>query len=177
VSLVVLIGGARAGKSRLAVELARSHGRPVTFVATAEPGDDEMRERIERHRLDRPSSWATIEEPLELRRALTDAAGVAIVDCLTLWVGNLLGRGDSSATIVDEAIGVAALATSRGEPTIVVTNEVGLGIVPSTKIGRDFRDILGSVNDAFVERSSHAAFVVAGRALPLELLALPPLHA
>jgi len=166
VSLVVLLGGARAGKSALAVELARRWDGPVAYVATAEPGDDEMVRRIERHRAERSTDWATIEEPLALRNALAglDADTLAVVDCLTLWVANLLARGNS---VLDEAEAVAELAAARTAPVIVVTNEVGLGVVPATPAGREYRDLLGAVNAAFVRRADDAAFVVAGRPFPL----------
>ena len=168
-SLVVLTGGARAGKSDLAVAYAsRWHGR-VAYVATAEARDEEMAARIARHRRDRPLEWETVEEPLDLRGALERLAGrLAIVDCLTLWVANLLERGDGDQTILEEARAAADVAASRDAPTVVVTNEVGLGIVPASPLGRAYRDLLGSVNRAFVERAEEALLVVAGRALPLE---------
>jgi adenosyl cobinamide kinase/adenosyl cobinamide phosphate guanylyltransferase len=165
-SLVVLLGGARAGKSALAVQLAgRWHG-PVAYIATAEPGDEEMTQRIEHHRAERSPDWTTIEEPLALRDALAglDSRALAVVDCLTLWVANLLAR---DASVLDEAEAVAELASDRLAPVIVVTNEVGLGVVPATPAGRAYRDVLGAVNAAFVRRASDAAFVVAGRSFPL----------
>jgi adenosyl cobinamide kinase/adenosyl cobinamide phosphate guanylyltransferase len=166
VSLVVLLGGARAGKSALAVSLAERWHGPVAYVATAEPGDEEMARRIEEHRAARSQSWTTIEEPVALGDALggLDADTLAIVDCLTLWVANLLARGDA---VLAEAEAVATLAAGRQAPVVAVTNEVGLGVVPATALGREYRDVLGAVNAAFVRRATDAAFVVAGRALPL----------
>ena len=168
-TLVVLVGGARAGKSALAAELAHRWDGPVAFIATAESGDDEMRSRIERHRAERPVEWTTVEEPLRLRDELIglDDDVFAVVDCLTLWVANLLGRGDSEQEIVDEAEAVTTVAGRRAAPVVVVTNEVGLGIVPATPIGRAYRDLLGQVNSTFVERADRAALVVAGRLLQL----------
>jgi adenosyl cobinamide kinase/adenosyl cobinamide phosphate guanylyltransferase len=165
-SLVVLLGGARAGKSALAVELAREWDGPVAYIATAEARDEEMARRIARHRDERPARWSTIEEPIALREALgrVDAGTYVVVDCLTLWVANLLERGDD---VLAEAGAAANVAAERDAPTVVITNEVGLGIVPATVLGRDFRDLLGAVNAAFVNRADDAAFVVAGRALPL----------
>jgi adenosylcobyric acid synthase len=166
VSLVVLLGGARAGKSALAVELATRWKGTVAYIATAEPGDDEMKRRIEQHRAQRPREWTTIEEPLALSEALArlDPHTLAVVDCLTLWVANRLARGES---VLEEAGAVAELAAERPAPVIAVTNEVGLGIVPANPLGRAYRDVLGEVNRGFVERADDAAFVVAGKLLPL----------
>lgn len=166
-SLTVLLGGARAGKSALALALAREHGGPVVYVATAEAGDDEMAARIARHRTERPDEWETVEEPIELRSVLGSAAPAAcvVVDCLTLWVANVQARGGD---VVSEADTVAELAAARRSPTIVVSNEVGLGIVPASPLAREFRDLLGAVNAAFVRRADDAAFVVSGCAIPLQ---------
>jgi adenosylcobinamide kinase / adenosylcobinamide-phosphate guanylyltransferase len=168
--LVVLVGGARAGKSTLAAELAGRWEGPVAYVATAEARDEEMRARIGRHRAERPAEWTTVEEPLGLLGVLVglDDGALAVVDCLTLWVANLLERGDSDQAIVDEAEAVAAAARARAAPVVVVTNEVGLGVVPATPSGRAYRDLLGRVNSTFVGHADRAAFVVAGRLLPLE---------
>jgi adenosylcobinamide kinase / adenosylcobinamide-phosphate guanylyltransferase len=160
VTLVVLIGGARSGKSRLAVELAQSAGAPVTFVATGWAGDDEMAARIAHHREQRPAEWSTIEEPRELARALraVPAGETAIVDCLSLWVANLEGPAP------DEAAEVAA---GRDGLTLAVTNEVGMGIVPDNALARQYRDELGRVNAHWAALADEAWLVVAGRRLPL----------
>jgi adenosyl cobinamide kinase/adenosyl cobinamide phosphate guanylyltransferase len=167
VSLTVLLGGARAGKSALALELARDQGAPVVYVATAEAGDEEMAARIAQHRTERPETWRTVEEPIALRAALSavEPDACVVVDCLTLWVANLLALGDD---VLPEAEAVAELTGERRGPTIVVSNEVGLGIVPASPLGREYRDLLGAVNAAFVRRANDAAFVVAGRAIPLQ---------
>lgn len=172
-TLVVLLGGARAGKSALAAELAQGWNGPVAYIATAEARDDEMAERIARHRSDRDEAWTTIEEPLELAEALAelDEGHAAIVDCLTLWVASLLERGNERKAIVANAQTVARSAASRGAPVIAVTNEVGLGIVPVNALARTYRDVLGDVNRTFVSHSERAALVVAGRLLTLEAAA------
>ena len=168
-TLVTLLGGARSGKSRLAIELATATRAPVTYVATGEARDAEMTERIEAHRRARPAGWATVEEPLALEAAVAalPADHVAIVDCLSLWVANVLERGDTEDEIVASAARAAAAAATRSELVVGVSNEVGLGIVPMSPLGRTYRDLLGVANRTWVEASVEAAFVVAGRALPL----------
>jgi adenosylcobinamide kinase / adenosylcobinamide-phosphate guanylyltransferase len=168
-SLTFLLGGARSGKSALAVALARQAGGPVTVIATGEPGDEEMSERIRAHRAERPPDWQTIEEPLELDRAIAAVGGgdVLVIDCLTLWVANLLARGDGDAEI--ESLGRAASerASSRPALTVAISNEVGLGIVPANELSRRYRDVLGRVNATWAAAADEPAFVVAGRMLRL----------
>jgi adenosylcobinamide kinase / adenosylcobinamide-phosphate guanylyltransferase len=170
VTLVVLLGGARSGKSARAVELAVRSGDPVTFVATAEAGDDEMAARIAEHRASRPDTWRTVEEPLDLVGALSAAepGGTVVVDCLSLWTANALERGDSDAEVEAHAARAAASAAARRGLTVAVSNEVGLGIVPPTALGRRYRDLLGRINAAWVDAADEAALVVAGRALRLD---------
>jgi adenosylcobinamide kinase/adenosylcobinamide-phosphate guanylyltransferase len=161
-TVVVLLGGARSGKSARAVEIAKEAGGPVVFVATGEGRDVEMADRIEAHRRERPGEWTTIEEPLELGSALAaaPAGSTVIVDCLSLWVANLLEHGR-------EPDDVASLAAARPGLTIAVSNEVGLGIVPANELARRFRDVLGRVNAAWVAASDEAYLCVAGRAIAL----------
>lgn len=168
--LVVLLGGARSGKSRLAVELAAAGGGAAVVLATAEAGDAEMRRRIEAHRAERPVGWATVEEPVELEAALGRVEGdrAVVVDCLSLWVANLLERGGSERTIAAVSRGAAAAAAARSGLTVAVSNEVGLGVVPATPLGRAYRDLLGVVNRIWVGAAARAVLVVAGRALPLQ---------
>jgi adenosylcobinamide kinase/adenosylcobinamide-phosphate guanylyltransferase len=169
-SLTVLLGGARAGKSAIAVRLASTSERPVVVVATAEARDEEMAERIRRHREDRPSDWRTLEVPLGLLDAIGALAGdaCAILDCLSLWVSNTMEAGATDDAIVEQAREVARALATRDAPAVVVSNEVGLGIVPINALARRYRDVLGRVNRAFVEAADGAYLVVAGRALPLE---------
>ena len=166
-TLVLLTGGARSGKSRLAVELASRDREPVTFLATGEAGDDEMAERIARHRAERPAEWRTVEEPLRLRGAVTAAGGSLIVDCLSLWVANALA---AELDVESEAAAAAAAAAARPGLTVAVTNEVGMGVVPPTRLGREYRDLLGRVNAIWAEAADEAYLVVAGRGLRLERL-------
>ena len=166
---MLLLGGARSGKSSLAVRLARESGREVTFVATARPSDDEMTERIARHRSERPPDWTTVEEPLALECAVGEAAASSalVVDCLSLWVANVLEAGREEADIEEEASAAAAAAAERFAPTVAVSNEVGLGIVPMSPVGRRYRDVLGRVNASWAAAAAETAFVMAGRVLPL----------
>jgi adenosylcobinamide kinase/adenosylcobinamide-phosphate guanylyltransferase len=166
VTLVVYVGGARSGKSRLALQRAHEAAAPVVFIATGEAGDDEMAERIERHRAERPGAWRTVEEPVELAAALDGVPGgaTAIVDCLSLWVANL---GDAADVEVRSAA-AARVAAARPGLTIAVTNEVGLGIVPDNALARSYRDTLGRVNADWAALADEAYFVVAGRPLRLE---------
>jgi adenosylcobinamide kinase / adenosylcobinamide-phosphate guanylyltransferase len=167
--LTVLLGGARSGKSALAVKLASVGSSPATVLATGEALDDEMAERIALHRAGRPASWATVEEPLDVWKALdaiTDDNTV-VVDCLTLWVANLLAANYTDAEVIDRAKAVAALAARRPGHVIVVSNEVGSGIVPADSLSRRYRDLLGRVNSLFAEHARDAFLVVAGRVLPL----------
>jgi len=181
-ALTLLTGPVASGKSRLAQELASGWQGTVEVIVTAEALDDEMRARIERHRASRPDGWRVNEEPLDLSGALGALAAdaFAIVDCLTLWTSNRLGAGDDPGHVVELAVSAADVAAARSAPTVVVTNEVGWGIVPVNDLARLYRDALGRVNAVFADRAQRAWLVVAGRAMPLarfdhaELLAGPP---
>jgi adenosylcobinamide kinase / adenosylcobinamide-phosphate guanylyltransferase len=166
-SVVFLLGGARSGKSALAVELARSAGKPVVVLATAEAGDEEMAERIREHRDARPADWEVVEEPVELLAALgrVDDRATIVLDCLSLWVANMLDRDPD---VEQQARDAAVLAADREGLTIAVSNEVGLGIVPISALGRRYRDVLGRVNATWAAAADEAALVVAGRALRLD---------
>ncbi len=169
-SLTFLLGGARSGKSTLATELASGSGAPVTVIATGEARDDEMAARIAAHRAERPAEWGTVEEPFELEAALAavPADSAVIVDCLSLWVANLIERGDGDGDVEAFSERVADVARKRTPPTIVVSNEVGLGIVPASPLGRRYRDVLGRVNAQWAAVADEAALVVAGRKLRLQ---------
>ncbi len=161
----LFLGGARSGKSRLAQAAAETHPGPLTYLATGEAEDDEMAERIARHRADRGPRWRTVECPVDLPAALREASGAAVlVDCLTLWLSNLMLGGH------DVGAGRAALVTAMvaaTRPVLLVSNEVGLGLVPETPLGRAFRDEAGRLNQAVAAAADHVMFVAAG--LPLRL--------
>ena len=164
---ILIVGGARSGKSHRALELARDMAPDRVFIATAEPSDAEMAERIERHRVDRGPGFSTVEAPLKLVEALATAASpdrVLVVDCLTLWLSNLMHYGrDVDATM---AALTRFLARPPG-PVILVSNEVGTGLVPGTPLGREFRDAQGSLNQAVAAVCQRVEFMVAG--LPMVL--------
>jgi adenosylcobinamide kinase / adenosylcobinamide-phosphate guanylyltransferase len=169
-ALSLLLGGDGSGKYELAVRLASRSGRPVVVLVTAEPRDEEMAARIARHRARRPEDWRTVEASLDLASALDGVSEEAclIVDCLTLWVSNLMERGDADSAIEGTAQSVATAAASRRAPTIVVSNEVGSGIVPTSPLARRFRDVLGAVNAIWAAAADRTVLVVAGRVLPLK---------
>ena len=165
-SLLVL-GGARSGKSRYSQARAEALERDLVFVATAEPLDREMAARIERHRADRGPRWATIEAPLDLAAVIATEARtdrVLLIDCLTLWASNLMHAGRDEDEEADRL--AAAIAAANG-PLILVTNEVGLGIVPENPLARRFRDVAGRINQRVAAAVTEAVLVVAG--LPLRL--------
>jgi adenosylcobinamide kinase/adenosylcobinamide-phosphate guanylyltransferase len=176
-SLTLILGGARSGKSALALKMAEA-GRRVLFVATAQPGDAEMAERIAAHRASRPPGWDTLEAPLELPDALADrgrAYDTVAVDCLTLWVTNLLleghrNKGQGSRDPEQEARRLLEVYEKGTATWIVVSNEVGLGVVPPSPLGRQFQDSLGRVNQLVAERADRVYFVVAGLSLELKRL-------
>lgn len=167
--ITLITGGARSGKSALAVRIATAWDGPVTLVATGEPRDEEMAAKIARHQADRPSSWELVEEPVELEDALGSISEreFVIVDCLTLWVSNLLERGTSADEIPEIAASLAKIAAARSAPVVVVTNEVGDGIVPMERESRAYRDCMGFVNSVFGLEAERVVLVVAGRPVTL----------
>ena len=184
--LIVILGGARSGKSTFAEKLAQRSGRSVAFVATATISDDDMRLRIERHRAARPAHWQTIEEPLDLARALHQAAAqadVIILDCITLWVSNwlfTLENIDDASTVtspyyegalaeIDKLL-IMLNTLDTQKTLIIVTNEVGLGIVPSYTLGRIYRDVLGLVNQRLASAADHVYLMIAGLGVDIKRL-------
>ena len=167
-ALTLLIGGARSGKSDAALAMASAWDGPVVFVATAQARDDEMAQRIARHRASRPAEWTTVETD-DVTGALEAAAGDAfvVVDCLTLWLSRLMERELSDDDINAVVAEAAAAAAARAGPTVAITNEVGSGIVPDNPMARRFRDLLGGANRTWAAAASRSLLLVAGRALPL----------
>jgi adenosyl cobinamide kinase/adenosyl cobinamide phosphate guanylyltransferase len=140
----------------------------VVVIATGEPRDEEMAKRIRRHRADRPPAWTTLEEPVDLEGVLTGVQEASVlVDCLTLWVSNLMERGFADVEIEERAGKAASLVATRESPSVVITNEVGSGIVPTDDVARRFADVLGRVNSIWAEAADRVLLVVAGRVVPL----------
>ena len=163
-----MLGGARSGKSRFALDALAS--RSAVFVATASPGDDDLTHRIERHRAERPRHWRTVEEPFDVVRALRDLAGrtdALLLDCVTMWVANRQLRGDPDDRIVGDAEALADVIRERLYDLVLVSNEVGEGVHPPTALGMQFRDLLGLVNQRLAAASDRVVLMVAG--LPLTI--------
>lgn len=170
---VLVLGGARSGKTGFSENLALRSGSKPAYLATAEALDAEMRERVRSHQTQRAQNFVTIEEPVALAAALVGAAAthdVILVDCLTLWITNLLGVGEDVAAAVDEL--VATLGRIERARVILVSNEVGLGIVPDNALARTFRDLAGSAHQRLAEICDDVYFVVAG--LPMTLKGSAP---
>ena len=163
--LILITGGARSGKSRHALDMAASY-RDRAFLATAEPVDEEMRERIARHRRERGEGFLTVEAPIDLADALRSLPAnveVAVIDCLTVWLGNLMHRrGTGADRTIPE---IEAFLEVLGEPPcdlIVVSNEVGMGIVPDNALARGFRDLAGGLNQDFARIADRLVLVISG---------------
>ena len=167
--LHVVLGGARSGKSRHAEQLAAGiGGMEVTYLATAESRDEEMDARIQRHRLDRPAAWQTLEEPLRVAEALGRAAHpTVLLDCITLLASNLLLAEDEDRAVI-EIERLIATARARSGTLIVVSNEVGAGIVPDNALARRFRDLQGTLNRLLTHAADEATLVVAGQPISLK---------
>ena len=164
--LSLILGGARSGKSAFAEALATSANRPRTYIATSQAFDAEMEAKIARHRQDRGPDWKTIEAPLDIEAALVEvtANSIVLIDCLTLWLSNQM---HAEADIDAEITKLLTVLSASPNPVICVSNEVGMGLVPDTPLGRQFRDLQGRLNRKIAEQSDLAVFVAAG--LPLTL--------
>jgi adenosylcobinamide kinase/adenosylcobinamide-phosphate guanylyltransferase len=170
-----ITGGARSGKSKFAEQMALSYGAPICYLATAQPMDDEMGQRIRKHQQRRGDAWQTIEEPLHPAQTLAVNDGlfnVILLDCLTLWLSNLLllyeDLGEETETrVMDEVQRLATTLRGMTTPVIIVSNEVGMGIVPDNRLGRVFRDIAGQANQVIAASATEAWLVASG--IPLRL--------
>jgi len=167
--LTLLVGGARSGKSRIAERLITSSPGEIALIATAEARDEEMAERIRRHRVARPEGWQVIEEPLDVAGAMVklSPATRVVIDCLTLWVSNLIEAGLDDAGVAARGREALAVAQGRVADTVVVSNEVGSGIVPDNALARRYRDLLGRVNSIWADGSDQVLLSVAGGVVPV----------
>ncbi|MDD2751586.1 MAG: bifunctional adenosylcobinamide kinase/adenosylcobinamide-phosphate guanylyltransferase [Candidatus Omnitrophica bacterium] len=162
--ITFILGGARSGKSTFALELAKKYPK-VAFIATCQGLDKEMQQRIKAHQQSRPKHWQTFEEPKEIIRALDKINGrcpCIVIDCLTLLVSNLILSGASHGLITEKINQVFSRLRKFKGKVIIVSNEVGLGVVPRTKLGRHFRDIAGRINQLAVLNSAEVFFLVSG---------------
>jgi adenosylcobinamide kinase/adenosylcobinamide-phosphate guanylyltransferase len=167
---VLIGGGARSGKSRFALEYAEQRSRCPAFVATCEGGDEEMRERIARHRRERSPRWTTIEEPLDVVGAIAREAprfDLLLVDCLTLWLSNVLLHPERDVH-AELARFAEALGEWRGPSLVLITNEVGQGIVPESLLAREFRDLAGEMNQAAARAAEEVYWMVFGVPLTIK---------
>ncbi|WP_119070321.1 bifunctional adenosylcobinamide kinase/adenosylcobinamide-phosphate guanylyltransferase [Aggregatilinea lenta] len=170
--LIFVLGGARSGKSTYAQTWAEEHGERVLFAATAQAFDDEMRVRIARHQAERPAGWTTVEAPLDVGdaiRAALDGHDTVVVDCLTLLASNALltlpedyTQEDATAAVLAEIDGLLATYAASDAAWIVVSNEVGMGLVPPTTLGRLYRDALGRANQRVAQYADEVLLLVAG---------------
>lgn len=174
--ITLVLGGARSGKSTFAEKIAYQRGRDmVSYLATAEAGDQEMSERIKKHQEARPKSWQTVEEAYKLQDVfLSFPAGlVVLLDCLTIYISNILLKGNDNPScheeeiIVEELEGVINITREKNIDLIIVSNEVGSGVVPVSKLARRFRDMAGRVNQLIASRADEVYLCVAG--LPVEI--------
>jgi adenosylcobinamide kinase/adenosylcobinamide-phosphate guanylyltransferase len=174
--IILILGGARSGKSRFAQQLATELGERVLFIATGVPMDEEMRRRIELHQKARPKTWRTLETPTGVARAIGEHikdADVVVLDCLTFLVSNLMDNETEESEALEKEITAELselLEQKKSASLIIVSNEVGMGIVPAYPLGRAYRDLLGRANQFIAQRADRVYLMIAG--IPLELKAL-----
>ena len=164
------MGGARSGKSSFALKLAEKNAKKVAFIASCQPLDSEMKKRIILHQKARPVHWQTFEEPHRITPLLGKIGGkfqLIIVDCLTLFISNLLLKGFREDSIENEVNKLLSMLKKIKAQSIIISNEVGLGIIPKNKLARDFRDIAGRMNQIVAQKSDKVFFMAAG--IPLKL--------
>jgi adenosylcobinamide kinase/adenosylcobinamide-phosphate guanylyltransferase len=165
--ITLVLGGARSGKSRFAEQMTVTHPRGCVYLATAEIGDAEMAERVRQHQARRSALWQTTEAPLEIGAAIvaqTEQGAAVLVDCLTLWLSNVMAAGRDVEQETQKLIRALGQA---GGPVVFVSNEVGMGIVPDNALARRFRDLAGTLHQRLAEKADRVVFVAAG--LPMNL--------
>jgi len=177
---ILVLGGARGGKSKFAQDLASKLSEKVLFVATGQASDDEMQERIENHKKSRPRTWRTLEAPTAVADKLRENLGdsdVVIIDCITMLVANLLGDSEEfekrEKDVVEEVNRLIECIDEFQATSIIVSNEVGLGIVPENKLARYYRDFLGKANQLLAQRADEVYLLVAGLPVEIKRLAYP----
>jgi adenosylcobinamide kinase/adenosylcobinamide-phosphate guanylyltransferase len=167
--MTLILGGARSGKSTYALEMAKKSGK-VAFVATCEAPDKEMKERIRLHREQRPKHWKTFEEPEDvgnLLKKIGDGFDCIVIDCLTLLVSNLVLKKYKKEDILKKIESMLSILRKKKAKVVIVSNEVGLGLVPANRLGRDFRDIAGKVNQRVAKEADRVIFIVSG--IPMDI--------
>ncbi len=163
--IIFITGGCRSGKSRYALDYANRHFSKKLYLATAEVRDEEMARRVENHKRARGPEWQTVEEPIKVPETISryrDRTEVVLLDCLTLWLSNLLLRWDDESKIMEEAARLTAAVEESRATSIIVSNEVGMGIVPDNPLGRRFRDLSGMANQKIAETANTVVFMVSG---------------
>ena len=168
--IMLILGGSRSGKSTYALSLAKKY-KKVAFIATCQGLDKEMRERIKLHKEGRPKHWTTFEEPKDLTKLLgkmNDSFDCILIDCLTLFVSNLVLAGDKQEQVLKKIEELLSVLDKKKVKVILVSNEVGLGLVPANKLGREFRDIAGRVNQMVADKADEVFFTVSGIALKIK---------
>ena len=168
--IILVTGGARSGKSRLAEGLAERFGSPLGYIATATAGDDEMSARISRHQARRGAAWQTLEEPLDLGGVIAGHDGyfsAMLVDCVTLWLTNLLLQHEDPALVLTTARHLVVQCSGLQTPVVFVSGEVGMGIVPENELARTFRDLAGEVNQLLADAAAEVYLSIAG--IPLKI--------
>jgi adenosylcobinamide kinase/adenosylcobinamide-phosphate guanylyltransferase len=173
--ITLIGGGVRSGKSAFAVELAETLGERRAFIATARPSDDEMKARIERHQRDRRGAFTTVEEPIALAEALAslDGVDVVVVDCLTLWLSNLLLAAEPIDAILAKVDAVVAVLRARRFHAVLVTNEVGMSVHPETPLGRAFVEVCGFSHQRFARAADDLYLAVLGAVVRLDPVRRP----
>lgn len=170
--IVFVVGGCRSGKSRHALEVAeRLGGHKNIFIATCRPQDAEMQARVAAHRRQRGADWQTVEEPLDMAGAIAEnsrRADVVLIDCLTLWVSNLMLENDEGQIIAGDLVQLIEAVEKAPCPVVMVSNEVGTGIVPENSLARRYRDLVGAVNQAVAKCATRVIWMVAGIAVTIK---------